>query len=183
MKIEKRDRSRQLSRQSVEFRSSGKEENRRGKSSIELSRGNNSATKRPRGKIGGEDWASLWKSGSLSINLIIYDSWLLLAPSHFLPSLSTYKHRERNLIKYQSLFAIRVWPVGMLDTRPQFWISIGAYSVTGLKGRLNGELTRYIHVETVAALVVFTSFQSPNADVPIWIFKISNLNLFPPMEF
>lgn len=40
--------------------------------------------------------------------------------SDFLPSLSTHKHRERNLIKYQSLLAIRVWPMGMLDTRPQF---------------------------------------------------------------
>lgn len=120
MKIEKRNRSRQLSRQSVEFRR-GRRKTRSNYLGETISR------RRDREEKSEE------KTASGSINLIIYDSWLL-APFHFLPSLSTYKHRKRNLIKYQSLFAIRVWPMGMLDTRPQFWISIGAYSVTGLKG-------------------------------------------------
>lgn len=94
----------------------------------------------------------------------------------FLPSLSTHKHRGRNLIKYQSLLAIRVWPMGMLDTRPQFWISIGLFG-DWFKGSAKWRINTVYTWETVAALVVFTSFQS-HADVPIWIFKISNLNLF-----
>lgn len=121
----------QLSRQSVKFdREWTSEELDRIISGLEQLENNWKSEQRreknwKRSVPGFADW-------SLSINLIIYDS-RLLPPFHFrfpsthIHSLSTHKHRERNLIKYQSLLAIRVWPMGMLDTRPQFWISIGVF--------------------------------------------------------